>query len=486
MGKRLSIAMAVAAVTILSFALVVNALSPTAGSGSISKERVEKGFAPAADPALDEPGAQVLEAPAAPGDPPVTTEYYWVGLVAGRSSATVVRHRKDMMQPRRPRTGRQDRRRRGSRVLLADRPRPRPERKSLPLYQGRLLLPRGRQRPLTLGLHHPQLCRLTDLRRLSPGVQPPRRRRIQHHHLQRPSRRRHHHRRYPGSRRRRPRLGRQRRFRHRRRRWRRRPLPRPYQRRSTPAGPNPSRDRHQHRFAHRSKGVLVMTRRSALSMALALTTLVTLALVSISVRAGFFGIGGNGNGDQQSSVQAVPLGNSDARAYELSVDPSRPKPTPRVTTEYVYYDDGTYGPAPAGADASGDAGGSPSDANGGDSQQVGGEKQTAGLNASRTPQAPANEGPAISVPALTAPPSRAGADVPQLTATPTPNPKTSHEEPTEPPTPSGTAEPRETDEARETEAPRETSAPQETDAPQVTDAPPETQEPRETEDTYDD
>jgi hypothetical protein len=84
MGKRLSIAMALASATILAFALVVDTSSPNASGGVAEQpELVAEQPADAVDPASDVATEEVLDPAAAPADPQVVTEYYWVAASPG-------------------------------------------------------------------------------------------------------------------------------------------------------------------------------------------------------------------------------------------------------------------------------------------------------------------------------------------------------------------------------------------------------------------
>jgi hypothetical protein len=233
-----------------------------------------------------------------------------------------------------------------------------------------------------------------------------------------------------------------------------------------------------------------MTRRSALSLALALTSLVTFALVSISVRAGFFGLGGDGGGAQAYSAQAAQIENEGSPSNESGQDISNDSPEPRVTTEYVYYNDGTYGPAPeASLDTPGDETGSPSDADSHSSVPGGGRPDSAPSANRSDRQLPGLQEPSTPRPTLkpTASP-HPEEHAPQLLPTPTPTPNVPPQELTEgppanSPAPTKTAEPSETDEPRATEQPPETEdphEPHETEGPHETEEPHETQEPHET------
>lgn len=256
-----------------------------------------------------------------------------------------------------------------------------------------------------------------------------------------------------------------------------------------------------------------MTRKSALSLAFALTALVTMAVVTLSVRAGFFGLG-RGDRTPSAAAQQQQAGTYDPVTGEWTESVPPAGPDTQYVTEYVYYDDGTRGPAPNDPN---DAGNNEENAGaGGDSDSPGSSWPTA------TPRAAAGSTPKptlTSIPTPTKKPTIAQPGQPtatphrttapthapvQPTHTPTPRPQQTpppqpageaptptpyvppHEEEPETPDAQETPEPHETTEPHETQEPWETPEPHDTPKPWETPEPHDTPEPHETAEPHDD
>jgi hypothetical protein len=232
-----------------------------------------------------------------------------------------------------------------------------------------------------------------------------------------------------------------------------------------------------------------MSRRTSLSVALALATLVTFSLVSMSVRAGLFGLGGDGSGAHVPAAQAetVPNGAQQSQLSDPAVSDSS-SPGHRVETQYVYYDDGTYGPAP---NANGDAGftADQTSETRSDDQSRGGATPTPGRSSNGTPR-PTPVHAFAPTPAPQRPATEPPEQIPLVEPTPTPT-ATPHgdldddDDGTPVQTAHPTEEPHETEEPQETEEPDDDAyEPHETEEPHD-DEPSETEEPYD-DDSYDD
>ena len=209
-----------------------------------------------------------------------------------------------------------------------------------------------------------------------------------------------------------------------------------------------------------------MTRKSSLSIALALTTLVTFSLVSISVRAGLFGLGGDGGSIQASAAQMAQTGELPPESIQPGADVPAGG-TQRVETQYVYYDDGTYGPAPE-ANATGPDGSlSAVDAAG--SPRMSTTPAPAPYSKTALEATPVGGQSVLPTPHLTQSP-HPQEHVSQLQPTPTGIPNVLRQEPLDEPAPTlahhDDEEPHETMEPRETEEPEHTQGPRETEEPQ--------------------